>query len=65
MKLRGRGIGTGAIGRRSMIKAVGAAGVAALAAPMIMRGAQAQSKELVYATWGGSWEEAMRKAWFE
>lgn len=25
----------------------------------------AANKEIVFATWGGSWEEAMRKAWFD
>lgn len=37
----------------------------ALAAPFISRQGFAQSKEVVFATWGGSWEQAIRKAWFE
>ena len=39
----------------------GAAVVASVAAPSIVR---AQAKKIVYATWGGSWEAAMKKAWF-
>jgi len=50
--------------RRTVIKGLGA-GAFALAAPAILRSAQAQSKEVVYATWGGSWEDAMRKVWFD
>ena len=34
---------------------------AALMTPSIIR---AQTKEIVFATWGGSWEKAMRDAWF-
>lgn len=51
--------------RRMVLKGLGAGAIGALAAPMMMRGAGAQSREVVYATWGGSWEEAMRKAWFD
>jgi putative spermidine/putrescine transport system substrate-binding protein len=51
--------------RRRVLKGLGAGAIGALAAPMMMRGAGAQSREVVYATWGGSWEEAMRKAWFD
>ncbi|MBM3598244.1 MAG: ABC transporter substrate-binding protein [Alphaproteobacteria bacterium] len=50
--------------RRTVIKGLGA-GALALAAPAILRSAHAQSKEVVYATWGGSWEDAIRKVWFE
>ncbi|WP_436644406.1 extracellular solute-binding protein [Microbaculum sp. FT89] len=47
--------------RRSLLKATGGL-TAALAMPGIVR---AQSNRIVFATWGGSWEEAMRKAWFD
>lgn len=33
-----------------------------LAAPAILR---AQTRQLVFASWGGSWEAAMRSAWFD
>jgi len=53
---------TGGIPRRQVLKA-GAAGAAlATAWPYVSRGA---SKEVVFATWGGSWEAAMRRAWFD
>ena len=48
--------------RRTLLKA--AAASLALA-PMPFRRASAAEGEVVYATWGGSWAEAMRKAWFE
>jgi putative spermidine/putrescine transport system substrate-binding protein len=47
--------------RRQVLKLAGTS-VAALAAPGIVR---AQARELVFATWGGSWEAAMREAWFK
>lgn len=47
--------------RRTVLKLAGA-GAMALAAPSIVR---AQSKEIVFASWGGSWEAAMRTAWFD
>jgi putative spermidine/putrescine transport system substrate-binding protein len=47
--------------RRHVLKLAGA-GLATLAAPSILR---AQSNTIVFATWGGSWEAAMRKAWFD
>lgn len=47
--------------RRTLLKAA-MAGAAVLSAPSIIR---AQSRKLVYATWGGSWETALRKAWFD
>ncbi len=47
--------------RRRLLQ-VGGAAAAALAAPLPLR---AQSKRLVYATWGGSWEKALRQAWFD
>jgi putative spermidine/putrescine transport system substrate-binding protein len=50
------------LSRRTMLKAAGATAlVAAGGAPAI---AQAKGR-IVYATWGGSWEAAIRKAWFE
>ena len=39
----------------------GVAVAASVAAPSIVR---AQATKIVYATWGGSWEAAMKKAWF-
>jgi putative spermidine/putrescine transport system substrate-binding protein len=48
--------------RRSFLKATAAAG-AVVAAPSIVR-AQANQR-IVYANWGGSWEQAMKKAWWE
>ena len=45
---------------RRGILAGGAA--AALAAPRILRAAEQQ---IVYASWGGSWQTALRKAWFD
>lgn len=48
--------------RRTLLK--GAAASLVLA-PMPLRLARAAEGEVVYATWGGSWAEAMRKAWFE
>jgi putative spermidine/putrescine transport system substrate-binding protein len=39
----------------------GVALAAGLTAPAIVR---AQARKIVYATWGGSWEAAMKKAWF-
>ena len=51
------------LSRRALLKGAGIASVAALAAPLPLR---AQSKgPLVFATWGGSWEKAMREAWFD
>lgn len=44
--------------RRAMLATSAAAG-ASLSLPTIARAAD----QLVFATWGGSWEEAMRKAW--
>ena len=37
-----------------------AVGIAAPAIPL-----RAQSKKIVYATWGGTWEKAIRGAWFD
>ncbi|MFV0475349.1 MAG: ABC transporter substrate-binding protein [Pikeienuella sp.] len=54
------------VSRRSLLRSGLSLGAAALAAPALIRPAGAQSGgEVVYATWGGSWEEAMKKAWFE
>ena len=47
------------IDRRSLLKASAALG-ATLAAPAIVRAA---NERVVFANWGGSWEQAMRKAW--
>jgi len=40
-------------------------GSAAVSVLSVARGADAQSGRLVYATWGGSWEKAIRDAWFD
>ncbi len=47
--------------RRQVLKLAGASLFAA-AAPGVLR---AQASELVFASWGGSWEAAMREAWFK
>ena len=44
--------------RRSIL----AGAVTVLATPSLVR---AQPKRLVFATWGGTWEKAMREAWFD
>ncbi|HUK09249.1 MAG TPA: ABC transporter substrate-binding protein [Stellaceae bacterium] len=48
--------------RRTLLKSA-AAGL--MLAPLPLRRAFAADAEVVYATWGGSWADAMRKAWFE
>ena len=48
--------------RRTLLKSA-AAGL--MLAPLTLRRALAADAEVVYATWGGSWADAMRKAWFE
>jgi putative spermidine/putrescine transport system substrate-binding protein len=48
--------------RRTFIKG-SAATVAVLANPSFVRAQQ--SPRLVFANWGGSWEQAMKKAWWE
>ena len=56
----------GLLTRRGLLSGAAAAGGVALAAPYYIRPAGAQSAgRVIYATWGGSWEEAIRKAWFE
>lgn len=50
------------ISRRRML-ALAATGVAVAATPL--RPLLAKDKEVVYATFGGSWEAAMRKSWFD
>src|SRR5579872_2990945 len=48
--------------RRRLLQ-LGAAGAVAAATPL--RYARATSNSVVFATWGGSWETAIRKCWFE
>ncbi|MDR0809007.1 MAG: twin-arginine translocation signal domain-containing protein, partial [Gemmobacter sp.] len=56
----------GFLTRRNLLSRGAAAAGAALAAPYYIRPASAQSGgRVIYATWGGSWEEAIRKAWVE
>lgn len=50
------------VSRRQVLKAGVGGGILAAGWPYVSRAA---SKKVVYATWGGSWEEAMRRAWFE
>jgi putative spermidine/putrescine transport system substrate-binding protein len=50
------------VSRRSVIKS--ATGLLALAAPMVLR-AQPASRQLVVSGWGGTFQDAMRKALFE
>lgn len=47
--------------RRGVLGTMAAAG-GVLAAPAVLR---AQSRQLVFSSWGGSWEAAMRSAWFD
>jgi putative spermidine/putrescine transport system substrate-binding protein len=47
--------------RRQVLRGASAA-AAVLAAPMPIR---AQPKRIVYASWGGTWEKALRQAWFD
>ncbi|PTM40031.1 ABC transporter substrate-binding protein [Bosea sp. 124] len=47
--------------RRDLLK-LSAAAIATVAAPSVLR---AQAGEIVFASWGGSWEAAMREAWFK
>ena len=49
------------IGRRTVLAGAGAV----LATGPFMHTARAQAKRIVFATWGGSWEKAMREGWFD
>src|SRR5262249_10424586 len=51
-----------AVSRRRVLGGVGAVAALAIAAPLPVC---AQAKRIVYATWGGTWEKAMREAWFD
>jgi putative spermidine/putrescine transport system substrate-binding protein len=50
--------------RRELFRTGAAVGLAAVARPW-RAAAAPQSGRIVYATWGGSWEEALRKAWLD
>lgn len=51
--------------RRTVLKGAAMGGALAAMGPFV-HGARAQaSKRVVFATWGGSWEKAMREAWFD
>ena len=51
-----------AMSRRSFLQTT-AAGAAVIAAPSMV--SAQDNKRIVYANWGGSWEAAMKKAWWE
>ena len=51
--------------RRRFLQATGAAVVGALSAPYIIRSARADSKELVFVGFGGSYQDGQTKAYFE
>jgi putative spermidine/putrescine transport system substrate-binding protein len=53
-----------AISRRAMLKSTLATAVSAASLGAMPRLARAADGRLVFATWGGSWETAMRGAWF-
>lgn len=50
--------------RREFLSAAGIAGLALAGASGRWASAAAKGR-IVYATWGGSWEQAIRKAWFD
>ena len=56
-----RDFGSSKVDRRILLTGMAAAGAAA-ALPF---GASAQSRQVVFANYGGSWEQAMRRAWFD
>ncbi len=54
--------------RRSFLKSTAMAGAGlglGLAMPWVSRAHAQSGGQLIYATWGGSWEAAIKKAWFE
>jgi putative spermidine/putrescine transport system substrate-binding protein len=66
--------------RRRFLRSVAAAGLAVASAPVLVAQAaesadnpstapyvkrSRRADRIVYATWGGTWEDAMRKAWFD
>ena len=54
------------ISRRKFLSTTAAVGVgAALGMPAIRRAHAQGSGKVIFATWGGSWEAAIKKAWFE
>lgn len=55
-----------AFSRRQVLAGSAAIGAALAASTLAMPHiAKAADQEIVFATWGGSWEAAMRKAWFD
>ena len=54
-----------AVSRRKVISLVGAGGAAAVAAPYISRRAFAADGELVFCSWGGSYQRILRKAFLD
>lgn len=53
------------ITRRQVLKAAGAAGAIAIASPSIIRFAHAASDQVVISSWGGTFQDALRKTFFE
>ncbi len=51
--------------RRSVVRSIGCAGLTAALGPFVSRAARAQEKQIVLSSWGGSFQEALRKAYFE
>ena len=52
------------LSRRAVLRTAALAGLSTAVAWRPRRAAAQKSGRIVFATWGGSWEEAMRKAWF-
>jgi putative spermidine/putrescine transport system substrate-binding protein len=52
------------VGRRAVLAGAGAGAALAATGPFI-RTSRAQAKRIVFGTWGGSWEKAMREGWFD
>ena len=51
--------------RRRFLKSAAAAAVGTLSAPYLLRSAQAESKELVFVGFGGTYQDGQTKAYFE
>src|SRR5215469_1710827 len=53
------------VSRRRFIGVAGGGLVAATAGPFVMRHAHAAGKEVVVCSWGGTYQKALRKAYFD